>query len=138
MPIWERYDGEDTLVNVGDHGNSLIFHNEEDTDNFQSADVVIVDGIMTVVTDTDDLIGVRMLILPEVMTTADFNEDTPAPHDRGVYYSWYVGRGPLVFRLRAKRTIYAEHKLWLNTWKARGTSSTKVRWGLHAFLHLKH
>ncbi len=138
MPIWERYDGEGGVTAVGNHINTEVFHNEEDTDNFQNADVIIVDGILTVITDTDDLVGIRTLVCPELLTTVDLTEDNPGPHDRMVYYSWFAGRGPLVFRLRSKKTIPPEHKLWMQVWKARGTTLTDVKWGLHVFLHLKH
>ncbi len=138
MPIWERYHGLVTLSTAGSHVDTEIFKNEEDTDNFQSADVIIVDGILTVITDTDDLIGVRLIVAPEVMDAADLTQDSPAPHDRMVYYSWFAARGPLVFRLRSKKTIPAENKLWMQIWKASGSSSTNTRYGLHLFMHLKH
>ncbi len=138
MPVWERYDIDPVVTAQGDHSNTAVFHNEEDTDNFQSADVVIVDGIVTVLTNTDDLCGVRMLIASELLLTGDLTEDQPNPHDDQVYYSWYVGRGPLVFRLRSKRIVPPEHKLWVQVWKARGSTATTVAVGLHLLFVVKH
>ncbi len=138
MPIWERYSGGVQFITQGSHYNEQVFHNQEDTDNFQSADVIIVDGILTVNTDSDDLMGIRLLVVPELLVDGDLTEDAPAPHDRMVYYSWYAARGPLVFRLRSKKTIPPENKLWVQTWKAGGSATTQIRWGLHAFMHLKH
>ncbi len=138
MPIWERYDRGNTLVAAGFHVNDSVLLNEEDTDNFQNADIVIVDGIVTVVTDTDDLVGVRLMVIHNSLASADINEDAPKPHEPQVYYSWYCARGPLVFRLRSKKTIPPGHRLWLQTWKAQGGNSTVCRVGLHLFMQLKH
>ncbi len=138
MPIWERYSVDNTLVAAGSIVNDQLFHNEEDTDNFQSADVIIVDGIVTVITTTDNLVGVRLVIAHEIMVSGDLTQFQPAPHDRMVYYSWFCARGPLVFRLRSKKTIPPENKLWLQTWKEKGALSTEVKVGVHMFLHLKH
>ncbi len=138
MAIWERYDQVSNLLNVGDHVNTQLFHNQATSDNFQSADIVVVDGIVTVLTNTDDLVGVRLLVVDEGLVDADLTEDDPAPHHHSVYYSWFCGRGPLVFRLRAKRTIPPEHKLWLQAWKAQGGSQSAVRTGEHFYMQLKH
>lgn len=138
MPVWERYDRANTLTSIGDHANDEVLHNFQADENFESSDLVIVDGIMTIVTDTSNLVGVRLLIVPEEILTATLNEDTPQPHNDMVYYSWYAAQGPIVFRLRSKRTIPPEHKLWVQSWKARGTDATEVRWGIHLLLVVKH
>ncbi len=141
MAVWERYDDETTLAAVGSHTNREVFHNFQGDENFESSDVVIVDGIMTFITDTDDLCGARLLVVPEEILTAALTEDIPQPHNDMVYYSWFVARGPMVFRLRSKRTIPPEHKLWMQVWKATtggGTTSTTVRWGAHLLFVVKH
>ncbi len=138
MPVWERYDFGQTLAAVGDHSNREVFHNEQADENFEASDVVIVDGIVTIITDTDDICGVRMLVVPEEILTASLTEDVPQPHNDMVYYSWYAARGPMVFRLRSKRTIPPEHKLWIQSWKAGGTASTVLRWGVHLLFVVKH
>ncbi len=138
MPVWERYDGASVVAAVGDHGNQEIFANAQADENFEASDVVGVDGILTVITDTDDLCGIRLIVAPEEMVTGDITEDVPQPHNRMIWYSWFAARGPMVFRLRSKKTVPPEHKLWVNTWKARGTSSTNIFWGLHVLWVVKH
>lgn len=138
MPVWERYDGANTVSAAGDHANNEVFHNFQADENFEASDVVIVDGIVTFITNTDDLCAARLLIVPEEILTATLTEDVPQPHNDMVYYSWYVARGPMVFRLRSKRTIPPEHKLWIQLWKANGSTSTSIRWGMHLLFVVKH
>lgn len=138
MPVWERYDGGSILGAIGDHGNTEIFANAQADENFEASDVVGVDGILTVITDTDDLCGLRLIIAPEEMVSSDITEDQPQPHNRMIWYSWFVARGPMVFRMRSKKTVHPEHKLWVTTWKARGTTSTTLNWGLHVLWVVKH
>ncbi len=138
MPVWERYDNQATMAAAGAHVNVEVFHNFQADENFEASDVVIVDGIVTFITDTDDLCGARLLVVPEEIAEATLTEDVPQPHNDMVYYSWYVSRGPMVFRLRSKRTVPPEHKLWMQTWKARGSSSTVLLWGVHLLFVVKH
>ncbi len=138
MPIWERYDETVALSTVGAHQNTKLFTNLEDTDHFQNADVTIVDGIVTIITDTDDLCMVRLIIADELVTDAEINEDTPATSDRMHYYTWYCGRGPLIFRLRSKRTIATSESIWLNVSKALGANVTNIHVGLMLLFQLKH
>ncbi len=138
MPIWERYDQRNSVTNVGDHVNTNVLTNEEDTDNFQNADLIIVDGIITILTSTDDLCGVRLVVMPEVVVTGSITEDLPTPDSRAVWYSFFCGRGPLVFRMKSKKTIPPQNKLWVTAWKAQGTSVTAIDVGLMLLLQLKH
>ncbi len=139
MPVWERYDGEHTLTGtIGSHENQEIFHNFQADENFEASDVVAVDGILTIITDTDDLCGVRLVVAPEEMVTTDIDEDIPQPHNKMIWYSFYAGRGPMVFRLRSKKTVSPEHKLWITSWKAHAGVATEVRWGLHVLWVVKH
>lgn len=140
MPVWERYDGAATLTAQGDHLVTEVFHNFQADENFEASDVVAVDGIFTAITNTDNLCGVRLIVAPEEMTAADMNEDVPQPHSGLVWYQWYVARGPMVFRLRSKRTVPPEHKLWVIQWKSAngGTDATLLRWGLRMLWVVKH
>lgn len=138
MPIWERYDDSVSLTNQADHANRQLLHNQVTDNVFQSADIIFIDGIITVITDTDDLIGVRLLLLHENFLDGQITEDDPAPYDEGVWYSFWCSRGPLVFRLRSKKTLHPEHKLWLNIWKARGSAPTVVNIGSMLFEAYKH
>ncbi len=140
MPVWERYDGAQSHTAVGDHANQEVFHNEQAVggENFEAAAVVAVDGILTVITDTDDLCGIRFIIAPEEILTGVMDEENPQPHSPMIWYSWFASRGPMVFRLRSKRTVPPESKLWVQTWKARGTLQTDILWGFHVLWVVKH
>ncbi len=138
MPVWERYDGSDSLGAVGAHVNTEVFQNVQGDENFESSEVVGVDGILTVVTDTDDLVGIRLLTLINNVATGDFDENDPKPNERSVWYSFFAARGPMVFRLRSKKTIYPGYKLWVNTWKAQGANTTILNWGFHVLWQVKH
>lgn len=142
--IWDRFQG--------DFGTTFAGVDTSDADELISnqgaapvgsglaipTDIVVVDGVLTVITDTDDLIGIRLCVLNENWVLGDFSAGNPEPHDPSVYYSWFAGRGPLVFRLRTKRTVHPEHKLWIHAWKAAGTSVTTIRYGLLLGLVVKH
>ncbi len=138
MPNWERYQGDDTLLALGAHATREVFFNTQADEQFEASDVVIVDGIVTFMTDTDDLCGARLLIAPTEIAIGTFTENLPPPNNQMVYYSWFFGRGPVVFRLRSKRTIPPEHKLYVQQWKASGTTSTVSRYGMHLLLVVKH
>ncbi len=132
MPVWERYSQTATLTTIGSHQNTEVFHNEVDAHTFQSRDIVIVDGIVYVHNDGAEMWGVRLIVAPEVMASGDITENYPPPHDNMVYYSWFVGgNSPLIFRLRSKKTIPSEHKLWINVWKEQGGSQETLRTGQH-------
>ncbi len=136
MAIWERYQRSSVLGAVGSHVDSELLENEAAAENFQSADLVIVDGIVTIVADQPTLCGVRLLILDAEDTSQ--TEDDPEPHHPAVYYTWFAGLGVQAFRLRSKKTLPPEHKLWLQTWKAGGTTTTNVHVGLMLYIQLKH
>ncbi len=138
MALWERYDTQSIVTAVGDHTVSNVLLNEEDTDNFQNADLAIVDGIVTVITNSDDLVGVRLLLTDEIVDINDINEGDPEPGNRMVWYTWFCARGPLIFRLRSKRLLHPHHFLRMNIWKARGTTATTVNVGMNFLLQLKH
>ncbi len=138
MAIWERFATNTQLTGSGSHTNSEILHNQEDTDNFQNADIVFVDGIVTIHTDTDDLCGVRFIVAHEVLTTGDLTEDVPSPDSGMVWYSHFVARGPLVFRYRSKKTLRPQHKLWCQMWKQIGSTQTQLNVGIQLFEQLKH
>ncbi len=136
MPIWEKYSGSATLSTQFTNLTTEVLHNEEDTDNFQNADLVFVDGILTLNTNGDDLFLVRLILAHELMSSADaanVNFD-----DNGNWYQFFASRGPLVFRLRSKKTLHPQHKLWMSIIKENGNTSETLRWGLMIFEQLKH
>ncbi len=138
MSVWERYHNRVSVTAAGDHVNEQVFFNQQADENFEASDVIAVDGILTILTDTDDLVGIRLLVAPQQMLTSDLTEDSPAPHNRMVWYSFFAGRGPMVFRLRSKKTVHPSHKLWIQVWKATGASVTLVSWGFHVLWVVKH
>lgn len=138
MPIWERYSAAPPLTAVNAHAENEVFVNDEDTDNFQNADVVAVDGIFTVHTDTDDLVGVRLLVVPVPLTDAVITQNDPRPDDQMVWYSFFAARGPMVFRLRSKKTVPPNYRLVVQSWKERGGNLTIINWGLMVLWVLKH
>ncbi len=138
MAVWERYHGETTLSTAGSSSTALLVANAQADENFESSDLVIVDGIVTFITDSDNLCGARLLIVSDQITLSGLTEDEPQPHSQEVYYSWFYGRGPVVFRLRSKRTIPPEHVLALQIWKATGSDSTKIGHGMRLLFQVKH
>ncbi len=89
----------------------------------------IVDGIMTMITDNEDLWIVRLLHMPEIVGVADVDAANPDFNDRMNYYFWYAARGPVVFRLRAKRTLQDEETLRLQVFKRTGSVSATLNVG---------
>lgn len=136
MAIWERYDGTFSLTAVGDDSSTIVLQNQEDTDNFQNADLVVVDAILTLITDTDDLVGFRTLIRD--IGGPSVSEDDPIPSHPDVWYEWFTARGPVIHRIRSKRTIPPFRQLQVQAWKARGANATNVHWGLRVLVQLKH
>ncbi len=132
MAFKDRFDGGGTLAASGDHLNTEVIHNDAPVDVWEAHSLTIVDLSLTVITDTDDVCGVRLLCpVSELLLSGDLTENNPKPEDPMVWYSWYAARGPLVFRVRTKRTIGPEFSLWVQTWKAQGATSTIIRWGMN-------
>ncbi len=138
MALWERYSTGATVTGVGDHTDVEILHNEEDTDNFQNGDIVFVDGICTIITNTDDLVLVRLLILHELINATQILPGNPGADDRSNWYQFFAARGPLVFRLKSKKTLPPQHKLWIQVTKEQGTAATDVLTGIMLFEQLVH
>ncbi len=135
---WERFSKTSTLTTVGLHSNSELFHNAghpaSGGDNLVQRDVVIVDGIVTIHSDTDALIGTRLVVANELIVDGDLSDTIPEEHSDMIYYSWFTARGPSYFRLRSKKSIHPEEKLWLTIWKEQEATSTIVHAGLRLFL----
>ncbi len=131
--LWEEYSSTASLVSAGATLALEIFHNEVDDHIFASAPITIVDGIVTIGTNIlADLVNVKLGVFPELYIAADV-EATP-PHDPNWWYRWFVTGGPLVFRLRSKRTIPSEHKLWIRFTKALGSTTVVTVVGMEFFM----
>ncbi len=133
--LWEEYSQTGTVTTVGTVSTQEIFHNEVDDHIFASAPITIVDGIVTYITDTIDMVSIRLGIFHELMTSTDVG-NVPA-HDTSWWYRFMAAEGPLVLRLRSKRTIPPEWKLWVHMTKLRGTASSIVNVS-EEFLMVRH
>ncbi len=140
MAHWLRFQREESGLSIGNHGNVELLHNDLPSfEEWQSGDLVIVDGIVTVHIDIQTMMaGVRLLVASEHLGTGDLDWDNPQPFDPMVYYSWFVGGGPVVFRLRSKKTIHPEEKLWLQTEYALGVGTPRIMVGMHFLVVYKH
>ncbi len=133
--LWEEFDQSTAITTEGAKITTEIFHNEVDDHVFASAPITIVDGTVTIVTDTDDLFAVKLVVVPELYVAADI--EALARHERENWYSWFVARGPVIYRIRSGRTIYPEQKLWVTIRKARGGNSSQIRIG-ELFFMVRH
>ncbi len=140
MPVWEQYEQSFAITTLGSHSDRELFHNIEDTDNFQNAPVTVVDGIVTVDCPNDSFWSVRLLVTPQEMDAGDLSPTAQGRTSPLIYYHWYCSRGPLIFRLRSKRTIPIRHKLWMQGVKVFGDNATQefMNVGLQIFLVLNH
>ncbi len=90
----------------------------------------IVDGFVTILTDTDDLVSIRLYgPVPNFAVAGDFSFSLPQRHAPENWYWFHAGRGPLVFRTRSKRTFGAQQELWAMPVKLRGTALTVINVG---------
>ncbi len=80
----------------------------------------IVDGFVTILTNTDELIRVDMFgPLPAWVAAADLVFSNARNRSEN-WYRFYGGRGPMVFRTRSKRSFGAEEELWALVSKEEG------------------
>ncbi len=101
----------------------LVFTNNEQPARPRT----VVDGYLTVITDTDNLCQVRMYgPCQSFAASGDFSLNVPARAEEINWYRLNCGRGPMVFRIRSKRTFEPEEELWVAGVKWRGTTSTNV------------
>ncbi len=130
MAEWIRGSIHDSLGAAGAHVNTEETQLHNQTDNiFEDSDLVIVDGFLTIMTDTDDMCGFRFVRQQEGIVAGDFSELVPAENDPAIWYSMFVGRGPLVYRLISKFTIFPQYKLWATSWKEDGSTTTILHAG---------
>ncbi len=133
--LWEDYSKTVNIATLNGQGALELFHNEVDDHVFASAPITIVDGIVTVHTNTDDMFRVKLIVAHELFASADVN--ALGSHESQNWYRWFCVRGPLVFRLRSKRTIESEHKLWIQWTKVQGSTASDCHVGM-AFLMVRH
>ena len=131
--LWEEYAQSGNVAAVGSKQQFEIFHNEVDDHVFASAPITIVDGIVTIMSDlSTDMVGVKLGIFHELFTSSDITQ--LGATDPSWWYRFMIQGGPLVFRLRSKRTIPSEHKLWIDFEKKIATNSTTVNVGMELLM----
>lgn len=124
---WHRETYSQTVTANASPGVEALLVNNLDSD--ESHLMTIVDGIITLKTDGDDIFSVRLLHIPEALTIATVSATIPDESDRMVYYHWHVAGGPLVYRLRAKRSLHAGERLYLQSWKETGSVESTLHVG---------
>ncbi len=134
MAFKHRSSASGSLTTVGAHTNVEILSNQSGSEPWDDSSLTIVDGQLTVITDSDDLMGIRLIVANELIGTGDINDTSPSAEDDLVWYSWFCARGPLVFRLVSKRTIHPEHKLWVQFWKEQEANATRLSFGLNLMI----
>ncbi len=95
----------------------------------------VVDGYITIIMDTDDLCQVRLYgPVPGFASTGDFSFATPERNEALNWYWFNCGRGPLVFRVRSKRTFHELEELFMSCAKLRGSAATLINVGWQLLL----
>ncbi len=130
--LWESYVKSRTLSALNSKNSDELFHNEVDDHIFASAPITVVDGIATLHTRGDDMMRVKLVVAHESFAGSDI--EALGAHEVQNWYNWFVSQGPLVFRLRSKRTIPPEHKLWATYEKVEGTASQIVTIGVNLLM----
>ncbi len=130
MANWIRFSASNSITTVGAHANNEITDIHNQSDNiFEDQDLFIVDGFVHIQTDTDDLCGVRLLVIPEEMTTSNISDVTPQENSPLIKYSWWCSRGPLPYRIRSIIRIPPQHEVWITSWKEQGANATVINVG---------
>ncbi len=113
-----------SLSAVGSVDTALeLFQNDDDP----ALDRTVVDGYVTIITDTDDLCQVALYgPAPNFAVASDFTFNIPNRNEPIFWYNFNCGRGPMVFRIRSKRTFGPEEEMWMMGKKLRGTAVTNV------------
>ncbi len=138
MAEWIRGAVHDSLSSAGSHINTEETQLHNQTDNiFEDSDLVVVDGFLQLFTNTDDLCGFRFTRQREDLITTDISELIPPENSPDIWYSMYAVRGPTIYRLRSKFTIYPQYKLWATTWKEDGASATTLHAGYRLLVQKK-
>ncbi len=130
--LWEEYSASAALSTEGTTAAEELFHNEVDDHLFASAPITIVDAIATLFVIGTDLWQVSFAVVNEDMSSAQVQ--LLQRHERPMWYSFYAIGGPLVFRMKSKKTIYPEEKLWVRWRKAEGSASETARMGIQLFM----
>ncbi len=134
--LWTPFVSSASLMTTGSQTANEIFHNEVADDPFQSAPVTMVDSICTIITDSDDLWSVGFAVANEDLNSGQIQ--AMERWERGIWYEFYAARGPLVFRMKSKKTIFPEEKLWVYFEKETGSAVQLCHVGLQTLMVYHH
>ncbi len=138
MAQWLRFSATNTISTAGAHANNQITAlTNSGTNIWEEQDLFIVDGFIHIQTDTDNLCGVRLLVVPPTFVTGDLSDTNPSENDPVIKYSWWASRGPLPYRIKSKIRIPSDYDVWLTTWKELGGDSTVINVGMRLYIHQK-
>ncbi len=129
MAEWFNFSTEFTITTAGTMGTPVQVFAQDDI----IGDRTVVDGYVTLVTDTDNLCQVRMYApTPAFTSSGDFAFSTPARREAVNWYWFNCALGPMVFRLRSKRTFRPDQEWWIACAKLSGGTQSTVRVGIQA------
>ncbi len=136
--LWTEYSTTDSISAVGAEVLTELYQNAVTDEKDQGGDVVIVDGLICIHSNTDDLMGVRLIVAHGGLVSADLDLSSLLRREDLIFYNWHTARGPSYFRLRSKKAIAPQYKLWSHTYKLRGTSATQINVGYQLATVYKH
>ncbi len=128
MSEWREFSHQFDLTTVQTADTPVeVFQNDDDP----ALDRTLVDGYVTIITDTDDLCQVALYApCPNFTVASDLTFAVPNRNEPIFWYSMNCARGPMVFRLRSKRTFGPEQEFWMNAKKLRGGIASSIKVGL--------
>ncbi len=139
MAEWLRfsYSRSQTTLDAQNQDEFTDLRNQADR-IWEDRDLVIVDGICGFNIDTDNLVGIRMVVYPASLGETLLTEDAPLENSPLIKYSWFLGKGFTPFRIKNKITIPPQHRLAFVTWKERGpTAATETLAGFRLLVQQK-
>lgn len=120
--ITARFSGSQTSAGTLDN-NALVYHNNSgQSTTTRKFDATIVARHLCVVSDTDDIWVARFVMVHESFPT--LTVATPADADEKVHGVFPFCRGPVYFNPQSKISVPADHKLFLQLFKALGSTAS--------------
>ncbi len=131
MTEWKDFDVSFNITTEQTLGTAVNVYSQSQA----IGDRTVVDGYVTIITDTDNLCQVRMWApAPGFTAAGDFSFASPVRREAINWYWFNCGRGPMVFRLRSKRTFAQSQEWWMACAKLRGADATNVEVGIQYLL----
>ncbi len=129
MTEWIAGAFEEDITSINTSSTALELWQNDDA---PIHDRTVVDGFVTILTDTDELWRVDFYApCPNFTVAADILFSQPFRNDPLSWYRFYTGRGPVIHRTRSKRTFGPNQELWVICSKEQGAgvaSKIMVGW----------